>query len=80
VGATPKHEATLEVAFLFARPLFEVAMTETTHSPHCLVCEYLERRTHSVEPPATPDEIRRELGWALIAAERQAQAECDERD
>jgi len=55
-------------------------MTETTHSPHCLVCEYLERRTHSVEPPATPDEIRRELGWALIAAERQAQAECDERD
>lgn len=55
-------------------------MTEITHPPHYLVREYLERRTHSVEPPPTPDEIRRELGWALIAAERQAQAEFDERN
>ncbi|WP_300755820.1 hypothetical protein [Janthinobacterium sp.] len=55
-------------------------MTEITRPPHCLAREYLEHRTHSVEPPPTPDEIRRELGWVLIAAERQAQAECDERD
>lgn len=55
-------------------------MTNTTHPPHQLVREYLERRTQSAEPPPTPDEIRKELGWALIAAERQAQAERDERN
>lgn len=55
-------------------------MTQTTHPPHHLVREYMERRTHSPEPPPTPEEIRRQLGWTLIAAERQAQAERDERN
>ena len=53
-------------------------MTEITHPPHYLVREYLEPRTHSTEPPPTPDEIRRQLVWALIAAERQTKAERDE--
>lgn len=55
-------------------------MTEAIHPPHYLVREYQKRRTHLVEQPSTLDEIRRELGCALITAERQAQAEGDERN
>jgi hypothetical protein len=47
-------------------------MTQTTHPPKHLVREYLERRTHyQTEPPPSPDEIRRELGWHLLPELRQ---------
>ncbi|MET3132878.1 hypothetical protein AAKU55_003159 [Oxalobacteraceae bacterium GrIS 1.11] len=42
--------------------------------------DYLDRCTHAVEPPPSHDEIRRQLGIALLIAERQARAERDERD
>lgn len=41
-------------------------MTQTTHPTKESVREYLERRTWSPEPPPTPEEIRRELGWKTI--------------
>jgi hypothetical protein len=44
----------------------EVIMTQTTH----LVRAYLERRTNDVKPPPTPEEIRRQLGWGLMAFEQ----------
>lgn len=72
-------KTTLAVVFCIGDSLFEDAVTDTTHPPHQKVREYLERRTHSEDPPPTPDEIRRELGWNLIAAERQIQAESEER-
>jgi hypothetical protein len=55
-------------------------MSETTQTPHHFASDYLERRTSASDPPPTREELRRELGWALIAAERQAQAEGDERN
>lgn len=45
-----------------------------------LARDYLERRTPAPDPLPTREDVRRELGWTLIAAERQAQAEADERN
>ncbi|WP_202414364.1 hypothetical protein [Duganella flavida] len=42
-------------------------MTHTTHPSKYLVRAYLERRSQEVKPPPTPDEIRRQLGWGLMA-------------
>lgn len=42
-------------------------MTHTTHPSKYLVRAYLERRTNEVKPPPTPEEIRRQLGWGLVA-------------
>ena len=53
-------------------------MSETTPLRHHLASDYLERRMSAPDPLPTREEVRRELGWALIAAERQAQAERDE--
>lgn len=53
-------------------------MTNTTHPPHYLVREYLERRTHSEDSPPTPEEIRTALGWKLIDAERKSRQVEDE--
>ena len=54
-------------------------MSDTTRPPKESVREYLERRTHApLEPPPTPDEIRRQLGWHLVPANRQP--DRDERD
>lgn len=55
-------------------------MSETTQPPHYLARHYLERRTPVPEPLPSREEVRRELGWTLIAAKRQAQAEGDERN
>lgn len=30
------------------------------------VREWMESRTHQPEPPPTPEEIRRQLGWELF--------------
>ena len=58
----------------------EVALTEIPPPSRYLAQEYLERRTPAPEPPPSQEEVRRELGWALITAERQTQAEVDERN
>lgn len=55
-------------------------MSETAQAPHYLARDYLERRMPAPEPLPTREEVRRELGWALIAAERQTRAERDERN
>ncbi|OEZ91478.1 hypothetical protein DUPY_50900 [Duganella phyllosphaerae] len=47
-------------------------MPDTTRPPNELVRVYFERRTHAqLDPPPTPDEIRRQLGWHLILTLRQ---------
>lgn len=54
-------------------------MPDTTRPPKEPVREYLERRTHApLDPPPTPDEIRRQLGWHLLPPARQP--DRDERD
>jgi len=46
-------------------------MTDTTKPSKETVREYMERRTHApLDPPPTPDEIRRQLGWHLVPANR----------
>lgn len=56
-------------------------MAHILKPPHHLVRAHLERGTPEVvEPPPSNDEIRRQLGAALINAERQTRAERDERD
>jgi hypothetical protein len=46
-------------------------MTQTTHPTKQLVRDYLDSRTRSTEPPPTPDEVRRQLGWDLLPHNRQ---------
>ena len=41
-------------------------MSQTTHPSKYLVRAYLERRSHEVKPPPTPEEIRRQLGWGMM--------------
>lgn len=55
-------------------------MSETIPPSRYLAREYLERRTPALEPLPTREDVRRELGWALITAERQTHAEVDERN
>lgn len=55
-------------------------MSETTQTPHRLARDYLERRTLAPEALPTREEVRCELGWALIVALLRAQAERDERN
>lgn len=38
----------------------------TSHPPKHLVREYLERRSKESNPPPTPEEIRRQLGWGML--------------
>lgn len=45
-------------------------MTKMTKPDKRLTREYLERRTHEETPPPSPEDIRRELGWALIPHNR----------
>lgn len=55
-------------------------MSETTQQPRHLARDHLERRTLVPEPLPAREEVRRELRWTLIVAERQTQAEGDERN
>ena len=55
-------------------------MSEPIPPSRYLAREYLERRTLAPDPPPTREDVRRELGWTLITAERQTQAERDERN
>ena len=68
------------MAFPIARPLFEAALTNTIHPPRYLARDYLERGSQAADPLPTREEVRRELGWTLITAERQTRAERDERN
>jgi hypothetical protein len=70
-SVTPAHDP--------AGTNIEAHMTQTTKPDRNKVREYFERRAHDPEPPPSPDEIRRQLGWALVEAERE-QAEIDERN
>jgi hypothetical protein len=45
-------------------------MTQVTHPTQQQVREYLARRLQERTPPPAPEEIRRQLGWELIEAER----------
>nr|WP_315249291.1 hypothetical protein [uncultured Duganella sp.] len=54
-------------------------MTQTTKPTKESVREWLESRTHApLDPPPTPDEIRRALGWHLLPQNRQP--DRDDRD
>lgn len=43
---------------------------QTTHPTKQLVRDYLDERTRSDDPPPAPAEIRRQLGWDLLPANR----------
>lgn len=45
-------------------------MTQTTHPSKEQVQSWLRRVVESREPPPSPEQIRRELGWHLVRAER----------
>jgi hypothetical protein len=42
----------------------------TKNPPKHLVREYLARRSRDPQPPPTPEEIRRQLGWGRLDAGR----------
>ena len=44
--------------------------TKTTRPSKQAVRDHMERRTHQEDPPPSPEEIRRELGWELIKHDR----------
>ncbi|WP_166897723.1 MULTISPECIES: hypothetical protein [Massilia] len=51
-------------------------MTHTTKPDKRKVRASMDQRTHAEhEPPPTPDEIRRQLGWALIPHNNEPEAE-----
>ena len=43
-----------------------MSMSMTSHPPKHLVREYLERRAKESQPPPSPEEIRRQLGWGML--------------
>ena len=47
-----------------------MTMSQTNHPSKEAVREYLERRTQDMQPPPTPEEIRRQLGWGLMFDEK----------
>jgi hypothetical protein len=47
-------------------------MTQTTRPPKQEVRSYMAQRRESREPPPSPEEIRRQLGWNLVEAARGA--------
>jgi hypothetical protein len=58
-------------------------MTQTTKPTKESVREYFHRRTEALlteplDPPPTPEEIRRQLGWHLLPHNRQP--DRDDRD
>ena len=55
-------------------------MTSITHPTKQLVRDYMDARTRSTEPPPTPAEVRRQLGWDLLPANRWPDVADGERD
>jgi hypothetical protein len=65
--------------FFFFRIRSEAAMTQTTKPSKEDVREWFERRTHApLDPPPSPDGIRRILGWHLLPQAHQP--DRDDRD
>jgi hypothetical protein len=61
----------MQLGFFIPAPPCEAAMTNTTRPAKETVREYFQRRTLApLEPPPTPEEIRQQLGWHLIPANR----------
>lgn len=52
--------------------ILEASMTQTTKPDKRMVRDWMDRRTHEHEPPPSPEDIRRELGWTICEAERDA--------
>ena len=46
-------------------------MTQALNSSKQLVRDYMDSRTRSDDPPPTPAEIRRQLGWDMLPANQQ---------
>jgi hypothetical protein len=46
-------------------------MTQTTHPSKEQIREFMAQRQAHPAPPPRPEEIRRQLGWHLIQAERE---------
>lgn len=46
-------------------------MMQVTHPTKQLVRDFMDERTRAVDPPMTPEEIRRQLGWFMLPANRQ---------
>lgn len=44
-------------------------MTQASLPSKYVIREYLERRSHEGKPPPSPEEIRRQLGWGLLAVD-----------
>lgn len=44
-------------------------MTTCTHPTKQVVRAYLERRCRELNPPPSPEEIRRQLGWGMTPPE-----------
>lgn len=53
-------------------------MIHTTHPSKQIVRDYMDKRTLADDPPPTPDEVRRQLGWDLIPANHVAPSADDE--
>jgi hypothetical protein len=70
MGAKIEARAERFAGFFIPAPPCEAAMTQTTHPSKQLVRDFMDARTRSVEPPPTPDEIRRQLGWDLLPQNR----------
>lgn len=45
-------------------------MQDTTHPSKQLVRDFMDARTRSDDPPPSPDEIRRQLGWFMLPQNR----------
>jgi hypothetical protein len=46
-------------------------MTQTTHPNKEQVRSYMAKRREESTPPPSPEEIRTQLGWQLVEAERE---------
>jgi len=46
------------------------AMKQTSKPDKQRVRDYMQQRQAEQKPPPTPDEVRRQMGWDLMEAER----------
>lgn len=47
-----------------------MAQHRTTHPAQPVLASYLAERHKSKQPPPTPEEVRRQLGWNLLPNNR----------
>jgi len=46
-------------------------MYQPTYPLKQIVRDYMDKRTQTDDPPPTPEEIRRQLGWHMMPANQQ---------